>query len=161
LAGFSERQDAFRNAGANLVALSVDPPERAEEVRRLYGISFPVLCDMERRVVRDWNLYNAEERGGIAIPAVFLLALDLRVLFACAGSVASRVRADDLLEALPSLVRRDADSSPPASPAPTTTPTEPSDSRTIPHNRAIIPRLPDFARAFGAAIRVKFASPRK
>lgn len=143
MAEFSERTQEFQNAGATLVALSVDPPERAEEVRRQYGISFPVLCDVDHRVVRDWNLYNAEERGGLAIPAVFLLAPDLRVLFARSGSVVSRIRAEDLLAALSSLM------------------TLTGEPLAVPCNRAIIPRLRDFARAFGAALRVKFGSPGK
>ena len=145
MAEFSERTEEFRKAGANLVALSVDAPERSEEVRRSYGISFPVLCDVERRVVREWNSFNAEERGGIAIPAVFLLGPDLRVLFACSGSWVSRVRAEDLLAALPSLMQHVEETLPAA---------------TL-RNRAIIPHLRDIVRALGAALRVKFSPPKK
>ena len=66
-------------------------------MRLRYGLQFPILCDTERRVVHQWNLFNPEERGGIAIPAVFLLDPGLRVLCAIRGTVVSRVRASDML----------------------------------------------------------------
>lgn len=84
-------------AGVQLAALAVDPPESSEVVHTRYGLPFPILCDTERRVVREWNLFNPEEGGGIALPAIFLLDPGLRVLCAIQGTVASRVRASDML----------------------------------------------------------------
>ena len=97
MAEFAERSDAFRAVDVRLAALAVDPPDRSEAMRLQYGLQFPILCDTERRVVRQWNLLNPEERGGIAVPAIFLLDPGLRVLSAIQGTVISRVRASDML----------------------------------------------------------------
>jgi peroxiredoxin len=97
LAEFAEHSDAFRAVDVRLAALAVDPPDRSEAMRLRYGLQFPILCDTERRVVRQWNLLNPEERGGIAVPAMFLLDPGLRVLCAIQGTVISRVRASDML----------------------------------------------------------------
>jgi hypothetical protein len=97
LAEFAEHSDAFRAVDVRLAALAVDPPDRSEAMRLQYGLQFPILCDTERRVVRQWNLLNSEERGGIAVPAIFLLDAELRVLCAIQGTVISRVRASDML----------------------------------------------------------------
>jgi len=97
LAEFAENSDAFRAVDVRLAALSVDRPDRSEAVRLQYGLQFPLLSDTEGRVVRQWNLFDPEERGGIAIPAIFLLDPGLRVLSAIRGTVVSRVRASDML----------------------------------------------------------------
>lgn len=97
MAKFAEHDDAFRAVAVRLAALAVDPPDRSEAVRLRYGLQFPILCDTERRVVREWNLFNPEERGGIAVPAIFLLDPGLRVLCSTQGTVVSRVRASDML----------------------------------------------------------------
>lgn len=56
-----------------MVAVSVDAPETSEALRVQLSLPFRILCDTERRVVRDWDLYDARERGGIAKPAVFVI----------------------------------------------------------------------------------------
>lgn len=130
MAEFAEHQDAFQAVGVQLAALAVDPPERSEAVRLRHGIHFPILCDVERRVVREWNLFNPEERGGIAVPAIFLLGPGLRVLCAIQGTVVSRVRASDML----SFARE----FPVASDCPESRP---------PRNRIVFPRLREWAAA--------------
>ena len=130
MAEFAEHEDAFREVDVRLGALAVDPPDRSEAVRLRYGLQFPILCDTERRVVREWNLFNPEERGGIAVPAIFLLGPGLRVLCAIQGTVVSRVQASDML----SFVRdcRVASDRP---------------AREPPRNRIVFPRLRDWAIA--------------
>lgn len=65
-------------------------------MRRALHLPFIILCDTNRRVVQDWLLYNAREKGGIAIPAVFILDPGRRVLFASVDTVASRVPASEI-----------------------------------------------------------------
>jgi hypothetical protein len=107
----------------------VDPPENGEVVRSRYGLPFPILCDTERRVVREWNLFNPEEAGGIVLPAIFLLDPGLRVLFVIQGTVVSRVRASEMLL----FVRDHPDASGGASQPP--------------RNRIVLPRLREWAAA--------------
>ena len=144
MAEFAEREDAFQAAGVRLAALAVDPHERSEAVRLRYGLQFPILCDTERRVVREWNLFNPEERGGIAVPAILMLDPGLRVLYATQGTVVSRVRAADML----SLVRERRN---PSGNGPMQSP----------RNRIIFPRLREWAAALSDALSRRLLRPRK
>jgi peroxiredoxin len=83
-----------------MVAVSVDAPEKSESVRRELQLPFPILSDSRRRVVRQWGIYNPDEKGGIAKPAVFILAPDRTVLFVSVDEVASRVPAAEILRRL-------------------------------------------------------------
>jgi hypothetical protein len=60
-------------------------------MRAQYGLAFPILADQGRRAVRAWNLYNARERGGIAIPAVYVLDASRRVRWCSIDRTAARV----------------------------------------------------------------------
>lgn len=121
---------ALRRAGADVVALAVDPADRSEALRAQLGLEFPILCDTERHVVRDWNLYNPKEMGGIAIPAVFVVGTDRRVLYRSIDSTGARVSAEGVLNFLQGS----------------------SDAARL-ERRPVRPGLRDFARAIGNAIR--------
>jgi peroxiredoxin len=97
LAEYRDLYSSFRAAGANVVAVSVDAPEKSEVVRRELQLPFLILSDSQRRVVREWDIYNPNEKGGIAKPAVFVLAPDRRVRFVSIDEVASRVPAAEVL----------------------------------------------------------------
>ena len=89
--------DAIRATGADVAALSVDAAERSEAVRAHLGLPFPILSDSARRVVRDWDLYNPKEQGGIAIPAVFVIGTDRRVRYRSVDRTAARVSTEGVL----------------------------------------------------------------
>jgi peroxiredoxin len=97
LAEYRDLYPSVRAAGASLVAVSVDAPEKSEAVRRGLQLPFPILSDVQRRVVRQWDLYNPREKGGIAKPAVFILAPDRTVRFASVDEVTSRIPAAEIL----------------------------------------------------------------
>jgi peroxiredoxin len=96
LADYREHEPAIRAAGAKLVAISVDSPEKSQAVRDELRLNFPILCDPHRRVVREWGVYNAREKGGIAKPAVFILDPGCLVRYMSVDDVASRVPASDI-----------------------------------------------------------------
>ena len=100
MAEYRDAYPSLRAAGADLVAVSVDSPEKSELVRRELGLPFPVLSDSQRRVVREWDIYNSREKGGIAKPAVFILAPDRTVRFASVDQVASRAPASEIVRRL-------------------------------------------------------------
>lgn len=83
-----------------MVAVSVDAPEKSESVRLDLRLPFAILSDSQRRVVREWGIYNPDEKGGIAKPSVFILAPDRTVRFASVDEVASRVPAAKILRCL-------------------------------------------------------------
>ena len=97
MAEYRKHYKAIRAAGASLVAVSVDAPEKSEAVRRQLRLTFPILCDSERRIVQEWDIYNPHEKGGIAKPAVFILAPDRTVRFVSVDGVSARVPAADVV----------------------------------------------------------------
>ena len=133
MAEFRDVYDDFRGLGVQIAALSVDSPEQSERVRRQYELPFPLLCDTQKEVVRAWGLFNAEEKGGIAIPAIVLIGRDRRIRLLMVESVATRVRAADLLE----FFRADPVAANSADDLPSNTPRQ----------RAIFPSLTDVGRA--------------
>jgi len=108
---------------------------QSERVRRQYELPFPILCDTQKEVVRAWGLFNAEEKGGIAVPAIVLVGRDRRIRLMMVEGVATRVRAADLLE----FFRAHPVPANPADDVPSNTPRQ----------RAIFPSLIDVGRAIG------------
>jgi len=146
LAEFRDVYDDFRSLGIQIVALAVDSPEQSERVRRQYELPFLILCDTQKEVVRAWGLFNAEEKGGIAVPAIVLVGRDRRIRLMMVEGVATRVRAADLLEFVRAhpLPANSADDMPANS-------AEDAPSNT-PRQRAIFPSLVDVGRAIGNSL---------
>lgn len=108
MAEYASNQVAIREAGAEIVALSVDAPERSEAVRAELRLPFPILADPSRRIVRAWDLYNPKEMGGIAVPAVFVIGPDRRIRHRSIDTTRARVSTDGVLAFLRGDVRADA-----------------------------------------------------
>jgi peroxiredoxin len=88
--------------------VSVDSPGESETLRVHLSLPFPILCDTERRVVKDWGIYNSGEKGGIAKPAVFLIDSSHVVRYAAVDTVVRRVPAAEIV----SLLRNPAEDQP-------------------------------------------------
>ena len=108
MAEYRKHYKAIHAAGASLVAVSVDAPEKSEAVRQQLRLPFSILSDRERRVVQEWDIYNPKEKGGIARPAVFILAPDRTVRFVSVDGVSARVPAADIV----GMLREDTDTMP-------------------------------------------------
>jgi peroxiredoxin len=100
LADYRDHYAEIRAAGATLVAVSVDPPSKSEALRRELELPFPILCDTERRVIREWGVYNPLEKGGIAKPAVFVIDRGVTVRYSRVDDVARRVPPSEILRVL-------------------------------------------------------------
>jgi peroxiredoxin len=100
LADYREHYLEIQAADASVVAVSVDTPEKSEALRVRLSLPFPILCDTERRVVKDWGIYNSEEKGGIAKPAVFIIEPNQLVRYAAVDTVARRVPAAEIVSLL-------------------------------------------------------------
>lgn len=135
---YQQHYATIRAAGAELAALSVDGPEKSRAVREQLGLSFSILCDTERTVVRQWGVYNAREKGGIAKPAVFILDPGRVVRCVSVDEVASRVPASEIVRAV-------------------------SEGKQIsaPPRRAVVPRPGNFFSATRSAIRFGVREPDK
>lgn len=99
---YREHYKEIRAVGATLAAISVDSPEESEALRRQLRLPFTILCDTERRIVQDWDVYNPREKGGIAKPAVFIIGRDLTVHYASLDTVSMRVPASEIVRILQS-----------------------------------------------------------
>lgn len=100
MAEYRDHYEEIRRAGASVAAIAVDPPGRSEAVRRELGLPFPILCDTQRRVVEDWDVFNPREKGGIARPAVFLLHSDRTVRFCSVDKEMARVPVAEIVRLL-------------------------------------------------------------
>jgi peroxiredoxin len=139
LAEYRDVWDKIRGAGADVAGVVVDPPERAEAVRRQLGLQFPILCDTKREVVREWNVFEPEQFGGIAKPAVFVVDRDRRVRFASIDREAVRVPtavvADFVAQGMPAQLGE-------------------------PERRFALPGIGHFARATSNALRFGMRAPK-
>jgi len=97
---YREHYQEIRAAGASVVAVSVDAPDKSEVLQHELRLTFPILCDMERRVIREWDIYNPRERGGIAKPAVFVIEPGRTVRYASVDAVATRVPVSEIVRIL-------------------------------------------------------------
>ena len=70
MAGLSEKVLEFRGAGASVVGLSTDPVHVSKDLRDRLNLSFPLLSDPKRIVIRKYGVLNKDQA---AKPAVFLL----------------------------------------------------------------------------------------
>jgi peroxiredoxin len=100
LAEYERTGPEIRAAGADVIGLAVDDPARSEAVRRQLGLSFPILCDTRREVVRAFDLYNPDEQGGIAVPAVFVIGPGRRVVYRSVDRTRKRVSTEGVLRFL-------------------------------------------------------------
>ena len=91
MADYREHYAEIQAAGASVAAVPVDAAGASEALRVHLALPFPILCDTERRVVRDWGVYNSRERGGIAKPAVFLIDTGQVIRYAAVDTVVKRV----------------------------------------------------------------------
>jgi peroxiredoxin len=96
LADYRSHEAEIHANGAKLAAISVDSPEKSQAVREELHLGFPILCDTQKQVVREWGVYNAREKGGIAKPAVFIIDSGRSVRYVSVDEIASRVRASDV-----------------------------------------------------------------
>ncbi len=69
-------QDAFREKGVALVALSYDSPEILKEFAQRHKIDFPLLSDPKSEYLEQLKLVNPEAKGlakGVAFPGLIYL----------------------------------------------------------------------------------------
>lgn len=100
MADYRDHYAEIRATGAGLVAVSVDSVLKSEAVRRELRLPFPILCDAERRVIQDWDVYNPREKGGIAKPAVFVIGHDRILRYSSVDDVPKRVPASEVVRLL-------------------------------------------------------------
>ncbi len=93
--------EEFERRHASLVAIAVDPPERARALAEGLHLTIPLLADPSRGVIRSFGVEDVE--NGIAWPAVFVIGHDGKVVWrAAAETYKKRPTIDEILKRLPS-----------------------------------------------------------
>ena len=98
--GYGRRYSDIRSAGAGIVAISVDPPEKSGVVKASWRLPFPVLCDADKSVITEWGLLNTKEKGGVAFPAVYIIGTERRVEARSLDTTMSRVNPNPVIDFL-------------------------------------------------------------
>lgn len=97
MADYAKAYKDFRVAGAEVVAISVDPSDRSASLREDLSIPFPLLSDSNRATIIEWGVLNAAEKGGIAIPATFLIDRERKVRLASVEDMMMRIEPREML----------------------------------------------------------------
>jgi peroxiredoxin len=61
----------LKDAGADVVAISIDKPEKSRELGDKLKIPYSILSDVEHKAIDAYGLYNSE--GKISKPATLVL----------------------------------------------------------------------------------------
>jgi peroxiredoxin len=69
--------------GASLVAISVDTHEESKELAKKLELNFPLLKDEGLKTALAWGV--AMEDGDIAVPAVFIISKDRKIVWKHVG----------------------------------------------------------------------------
>jgi peroxiredoxin len=73
LTRMAEDYDKIKQAGADLLAISVDDQSFAWSMGQTTGAKFQILSDSDKKVITSYGILNAEEHGGIAHPSIFIV----------------------------------------------------------------------------------------
>jgi peroxiredoxin len=107
LRSFQKALPKFNARHIRVAAVSVDPPDTSEHLRRVAGLSFLILCDDKDAVIRSWDLvhpHGGEGGADIARPAEFILDSTGKVRWVkLTDDYLIRARPEDVLRALDSL----------------------------------------------------------
>jgi peroxiredoxin len=103
LKGLRRKHEQFRQAGAQIVTVSADPASELEEYRKAHSIPFIMLSDSAKTVIKEYGIYNPAERGGIAIPAIFIIDESGTIRYARLERTVLRARNKTLLKEIKSM----------------------------------------------------------
>lgn len=88
-----------------IVGISVDSPAKQAAMVEKLDLPFPLLSDPDgEEMLKSYDVFNAEERGGIAHPSVIVIRPDGSQVFKEVGrDFADRITEDELLDKVRSL----------------------------------------------------------
>jgi peroxiredoxin len=81
----AEDYDKIKQAGAELLAVSVDEQSYAWSMAQTTGAKFQILSDADKKTITEYGIVNAAEHGGIAHPSVFILDKEGRIRYMYVG----------------------------------------------------------------------------
>jgi len=81
----AEDYDKIKQAGGELIAISVDEQSFAWSMAQTTGARFQILSDAEKKTITEYGIVNAAEHGGIAHPSIFILDKEGRIRYMHVG----------------------------------------------------------------------------
>jgi peroxiredoxin len=81
----AEDYDKIKQAGGELIAVSVDEQSFAWSMAQTTGAKFQILSDAEKKTITEYGIVNAAEHGGIAHPSIFVLDKQGRIRYMHVG----------------------------------------------------------------------------
>lgn len=101
----AEDYDKIKQAGGELIAVSVDEQSFAWSMAQTTGAKFQILSDAEKKTITEYGIVNAAEHGGIAHPSIFVLDKEGRIRYMHVGKDAQDRPPDEtILEELKKVV---------------------------------------------------------
>jgi len=84
LGDYADNYSRFEPLGAELVAVSVDPPETSRDLRDKLKLEFTLLSDTDFSVAQDYGVYKSDDTDGPqphGEPAVFIIDADGKIAY--------------------------------------------------------------------------------
>lgn len=99
MADYRDLLKVSRPGVPEIVALSVDTPERAARLRADLALPFRLLCDPEKKVITEWDLLDPS-KGGVARSATFGMDRHRTVVFRSLDATMMRATGEQALKAV-------------------------------------------------------------
>ena len=81
----AEDYDKIKQAGGELIAVSVDEQSFAWSMAQTTGAKFQILSDAEKKTITEYGIVNAAEHDGIAHPSIFVLDKEGKIRYLHVG----------------------------------------------------------------------------
>ncbi len=98
MAALKEHHSKIQEWGGEIYGVSVDTPEESLSLRKKLDLPFDLLSDQSREVITLLDILNAEERGGLAYPNIYILNEENEVIFHSSDKLATRTDPRAILE---------------------------------------------------------------
>ena len=115
MAEIEKNYSTYEKLNTRVFALSTDSPRQSQNLVRKLGLSFTLLCDVDKKIIDLYDLRNPLEHDGIAYPATFIISPDGKIRYRSLDGTAKRVDLTDELAFLEQL-HKDSDHIRPAKP---------------------------------------------
>jgi peroxiredoxin len=81
----AEDYDKVKQAGADMIAVSVDEQSYAWSMAQTTGAKFQILSDAKKETIAAYGIVNAAEHDGIAHPSIFILDKEGKIRYMHVG----------------------------------------------------------------------------
>jgi peroxiredoxin len=81
----AEDYDKVKQAGAEMIAVSVDEQSYAWSMAQTTGAKFQILSDAKKETITAYGIVNAAEHDGIAHPSIFVLDKEGKIRYMHVG----------------------------------------------------------------------------